>query len=301
MLTFQKAVREFDFTLSAELPLAPASTRRSIECDIDKLGRVVDAFQITDSPSGIPHMSPLVAAGFCLQHDKDAVLHVSGRDRNRIALESEILGAAAAGISSLLMLRGDKLPEDLTPRARKVYEFGAKRLLHCAQQVGEKVPLMPPSGFFLGSMISVIAPRDDHPPRGIATKVDLGCKFVQTQPLLDLRLLRHYMQRLVESGVIRRVSVIVSVPVLSSVAQLEALLQRPRPALVPEEMTARLRGSRTPRADGIRITAEALGAVCGVPGVAGANLVSIEDSDAAAEAVALAGLPPRANRDVVHG
>jgi methylenetetrahydrofolate reductase (NADPH) len=299
LLTFQKAVREFDFTLSAELPLAPESTRRSIELDISKLSHLVDAFQVTDNPSGIPHMSPLVAAGFCLQHDKDAILHVSGRDRNRIALESEILGAAAAGITSLLMLRGDKLPEDLTPRARKVYEFGAKRLLQRAQQIGEKEALVP-AGFFLGSMISVIAPRDDHPPRGIEAKADVGCKFVQTQPLLDVRLLRHYMQRLVESGVIRRVSVIVSVPVLSSAAQLDALLQRPRPALVPGELTASLRASRTPRADGIRMTAEALGAVCAVPGVAGANLVSIEDTDAATETIALARLPPRANGDLVH-
>ncbi|MEX2496360.1 MAG: methylenetetrahydrofolate reductase [Woeseia sp.] len=287
MLTFQTAVRDFDFTLSAELPLAPASTRHSVERDIDRLGDIVDAFQVTDSPTGVPHMSPLVAAGFCLQRGKDAVLHVSGRDRNRIALQSDILGAAAAGVTSLLLHRGDKLPEDLSPRARKVYEFGGKRLLRCAQVIGEELGLVGESGFFLGSRVSVIVAERERRPLSIEAKADLGCRFVQTQPVLHPDLLHNYMRRLVSSKVIHRVSVIVSVPLLSSVEHLDALMQRSRPVLISRELEGRFRASRAPCDEGITITAEVLEAVSRIPGVAGANLVSIEDREAAVEAIAL--------------
>lgn len=293
MRTFQQAARDFDFTLTAELPLGATSNRRSIEHDIGSLGDAVDAVQVTDNPTGIPHMSPLVAAGICLENGKDAVLHVSGRDRNRIALQSEILGAAAAGLSSLLMMRGDKLPADLTPRARKVYEFGAKRLLRCAELIGGESSLVAPPGFFLGSMISVIAPRGDWHPRGIETKADVGCKFVQTQPLLDIELLRRYMEKLVASRVIQRVSVIVSVPLLSSAAQLEALLKRSRPALMPEAMISTLRKSRSVREDGMSILSETLDALSALPGVSGANIVAIDDAEAAAGAISLSEISRR--------
>jgi len=288
-------VRELDFTLSAELPLSAASTRASIERDIATLGDSVDAFQVTDNPTGIPHMAPLVAAGICLQNGKDAVLHVSGRDRNRIALQSQILGAAAAGIGSLLMQRGDKLPDDLKPRARKVYEFGAKRLLRCAYLIGGEVELVPAPGFFLGSMVSVIAPRDGWLPRGIEAKVDVGCKFVQTQPLLDTVLLRRYMERLVESRIIQRVSVIVSIPLLSSPAQLETLLRRPKRLLIPKHIVERLQKSTTPMEDGAAIAAETLDAVTAVPGVAGANIVAINKAAAAVDAISQSGILQRRN------
>lgn len=296
MLTFQKAVRDFEFALSAELPLAPSSTRRSIEQDIDALGDVVAAFQITDNPTGVSHMSPLVAAGICLENGKDAVLHLSGRDRNRIALQSDILGAAAAGVSSLLMLRGSKLPDDLTPPAHKVHEYGVKSLLRCAHLISEDLALVPAPGFFLGSLITVIEPQDDWQPRSIESKADAGCRFVQTQPLLDLQLLRRYMQRLVANRVIRRVSVIVTVPLLSSADQLNALLRRPWPALVPPDLTQSFCASRTPRDDGAMILRDTLDVLETIPGIAGANVVAIEDALAAAKAISLSGTSGWAHR-----
>lgn len=290
MLTFRQAVRTLDFALTAELPLAPASTRRSIAADVDALAAVTDALQVTDNALGIPHVSPLVAAGICLEQGADAVLHVSGRDRNRIALQSVILGAAAAGITSLLLLRGDKVPGSVKPRARHVYELGAKRLLRCASLIGDETSLVPPPGFFLGSMISVIRPRDGWHPRGIETKADVGCKFVQTQPILDVSTLRAYMERLVETRVMQRVTAFVSLPVLTSVPQLDALLQRTRPAVIPKDVGERFRRSRTPRDEGIAILAETLHAVKDIPGIGGVNLVAIDDIDAAAEAISLSGI-----------
>lgn len=287
MHTFQQAVRSLDLTVTAELPLTAASTRRSIEADATVLGKVTDALQVTDNPLGVPHPSPLVTAMICLDCGLDPVLHLTGRDRNRVALQSDILGAAQAGITSLLLYRGEKIPPKTTPRPRKVYELGAKRLLRCASLIGEETGLVPSPGFFLGSMISVIRPREDWQPRGIEAKVGVGCKFVQTQPLLDVALLRRYMERLVANRVMQRVTAVVSVPLLSKVAQLDTLLERPRPAAIPRELVARLRNSRTPRNEGIAMAVETLRAVKEIPGVGGVNLVAIEDVDAAVDAISL--------------
>jgi methylenetetrahydrofolate reductase (NADPH) len=287
LFTFQQAVREKDFCVTAELPLAPGSTVAAIARDIDALRDVTDAVQTRDSPDGVPHISALVAAGLCLQRDKDVVLHMSGRDRNRIALQSDILGAAAAGITSILMMRGAKLPDSLNPPARKVYDFGAKRLLRCASRVGSERQLVAPPGFFLGSTVTALVPADGWQPRAIQGKAEAGCKFVQTQALLDLETLRAYMQRLVESRILQQVSAIVSVPLPSSVSQVRALMQRTRAALIPGRTVERMSQSRDPRMEGITICAETLAELKKIPGVAGANIVAINDCEAAAEAISL--------------
>lgn len=285
--TFQASLRDKDFTLTAELPLAPAATKRTIVADLAVLGDTVDAVQVTDNPAGIPHMSPLVVAGICLEHGCDPLLHISGRDRNRIALQSDILGAAAAGVTSLLMMRGSKLPDSLTPRASKVYEFGAKRLLRCAYLVSGEEDLIPAPGFMLGSMVRVMKPRSGWQPRAIEAKADVGCKFIQTQPLLDTGKLQLYLQHLVAARILERVSVVVSIPLLTSMAQLEALMQAERRGLLTAGQIERLRQSSDTRREGIALCAETLHALRSIPGVSGANIVAIENCNDAIEAISL--------------
>ncbi len=292
MQTFEKAIREKNFALTAELPLAPASTERSILADLDILGPQVDAVQVTDSPAGVPHMSPLVAASICLRHGVDAIMHLAGRDRNRIALQSDLLGAGAAGVTSLLLMRGERLPPTLTPRAQKVYEFGAKRLLRCASLIGSERGLPPANGFFLGSPVRVIDPPPAWEPRGIASKAEVGCKYVQTQPLLDPGILEIYLRRLIASRMLERVSLIACVPLVSRDADLEALRTGSRGAVLPEDFCVAIAGATSAaeaRAIGIERAAAVLAELQRLPGVAGAHLAGFRDSRAAAEAISLSG------------
>lgn len=276
MRRFEHCLREQDFTLTAELPLTPASTTRSVAADLSVLRAAFDAVQVTDNPRGIPHMAPLVAARLCLDAGVDPVVHLSGRDRNRIALQSELLGAAAQGVSSLLLQRGEPLPPDLSPRAAKVFELGAKRLLRAAALIGGEAALVPEGGFFLGARVKVMRTAADWRPAALTTKADLGCKFVQTQPLLDTDVLRTYMERLVATRLLQRVSVIVSVPLLAD--------DDPGLARLPESL-------RTPAAAGAdrgaRVAAAVLRELATVPGVSGANLVGIEDAATAVRTISL--------------
>lgn len=288
-------MRERDFTLTAVLPLAPAATERSIAADLDVLRQHVDAVQVTDSPTGIPHMSPLVAASICLRHGVDPVMHLSGRDRNRIALQGDLLGAATLGVTSLFLMRGEKLPATLTPRAQRVYEFGAKRLLRCASLIGSETTLPPAGGFFLGAPVRVVQPPAGWQPRGIETKADVGCKFLQTQPVAELTTLGIFLKRLIASRTLERVSVVVSVPLVTTAEALAAFDERPNAALVGDDLRRALAAAGSPaeaRAVGIRHCAALLAGLARVPGVAGANLTGFTDSRAAAEAISLSEIRP---------
>src|SRR3990170_967117 len=128
----------------------------------DDIGRIVatlrdfvDAIQIPDNTSTEPHMSPLVAAGFALQAGIDAVVHMNCRDRNRIALQSDLMGAAALGVTSLIVSRGEKLPAARKQHIKGVFDIGAQRLLATAQAIAANARLTAPPGFFLGSNVTV--------------------------------------------------------------------------------------------------------------------------------------------------
>lgn len=285
MLTFERAMRERDLCVTAELPLVPASTAETIARDLGRLAACVDAVQVTDSQTGIPHMAPLVAAQLCLAQGIDPVVHLSGRDRNRIALQSELLGAAAAGVTSLLLTRGDRLPATLTPRAQKVYEFGAKRLLRCASLIGSEPGLPPANGFYLGSAVRVIEPPPDWRPDGINTKADVGCKFVQTQPLLETEVFAAYLGKLVASRVLRRVSLVATVPVITSRAELDALQNSASKPVLPTGIASCFDGSDA-RARGISLAANVMASVRRLPGVSAIH-VSGDDAQAIAEAISL--------------
>jgi len=292
MMTFEQSMRERDFTVTAMLPLAPASTRQSIAADLRELSGQVAAVHVTDSPAGIAHLSPLVAATICLEQGVDPVMHLTGRDRNRIALQSDLLGAAAAGVTSLCLYRGDKLPAKQTPRAQKVFELGAKRLLRCASLIGSEETLPPKQGFFLGSAVRVIDPAAGWMPRGLATKADVGCKFVLSQPILEDGVLARYMQRLVAAGITRRLSVLANVPLITSVPDFEGLLESPRGALLPEGLGKRLASAGSDAARrrlGVELCAAALSRLAGIPGVAGVAVTGCGDAALIAEAVSLSG------------
>ena len=168
--TFQEAVRNRDFSLSAELKLDARSTAASIIDEARVLAPMVDAIQITDNPGGRVHLSPLVAAGILLAQKIDPVLQMSCRDRNRIALRSDLLGAAALGVTSLLLMRGKKFPRDFPAKAEPVYDWGARRLIAAAKALQTDPDSPNPPRFFIGSVATAFNPAKGWEPKKMAAK-----------------------------------------------------------------------------------------------------------------------------------
>jgi len=281
--TFRHALRTQDFTLTAELALDAHSDRESIVAQAKALVADVDAVQVTDSPGERVHLSSLAAAAILLDAGIDPVLHLHCRDRNRISLRSELLGAAALGVSSLLLMRGRELPEDFRPRIKQVYDWGGRRLIASASALEE-------ADFMIGSIATAFKPDREWKPGKLASKLDAGARFIQTQLCFDIDLLRHYMSRLVAEKITRRANVLIGLAPLPSAGSAHWLGKHLRGAVVPAKVVKRLRQATDPEQEGIDICAELLQQVADIPGVSGANLHCLVEPERIVEAVKLSGV-----------
>jgi methylenetetrahydrofolate reductase (NADPH) len=270
--TFRDAVRDSDFVITAQLPLGPGTTARDLGQILQTLQPVVDAIQIGDNPTTKPHMAPLAAAALSLQAGIDPIIQMTCRDRNRIALQSDVMGAAALGVTSLVISRGEKMPARHKQRIKGVFDIGAKRLMATTQAVGANERMIAAPGFFLGSNVTIIDPPEDWAAEGIDSKAGAGSKFVQTQACLDLAALRKYMAALVARKALERVSVIVQVPLLESMKAVDELRAARRPLLITPGLIERLRNAVDFSAEAEAVCAETLQALPAIPGVTGCNI-----------------------------
>jgi methylenetetrahydrofolate reductase (NADPH) len=286
--TFREAVRNSDFVLTAGLPLHPGSSIEDIRHHLALLQPVVDAVQVPDNLTTKPHMSPLAAASFALQAGIDPVVQLNCRDRNRIALQSDLMGAAALGVTSLILSRGEKLPAEHKQRIKGVFDIGAQRLLATARAIGANPRLVAPPGFFLGSNVTVMEPPENWSADGIDRKVGAGSKFVQSQPCLDVGVLRKYMAALIARKKLERISVLVQVPLLESPDAVRDMQGMRRPLLLSPDFAGRLERAADFRQEAQLICVETIRALATIPGVSGANLLYHEDTAAAARVLGAA-------------
>lgn len=290
MKTFQEALRTRDFTLSAELRLDSRSSAQSIIGEAGVLKGSVDGIQVTDSPGGRVHLSPLVVARILLDQGIDPVLHMSCRDRNRVALRADLLGAVELGVTSLLLMRGEKFPADYPGKHKAVFDWGIKKLIANARAVrlDSNNPNSP--GLFLGSIVTAFNPQRDWQPRKIVARADGGIKFIQTQLCFDMNLVRRYVSSLVAAKLMERVSVIIGIAPIPSAEMGEWLAANLRATVVPVAVIKRLREAADPEHEGAVICAEMLQQLAEIPGVSGANVVSLGKTETVAKAIDLAGL-----------
>jgi methylenetetrahydrofolate reductase (NADPH) len=273
LTTFREAIRSKDFVVTAQLPLDSGTVASDVHAHVDALREVVDAVQLSDNPTARPHISPIAAACLVLQGGMDPIVHLSCRDRNRIALQSDLMGAAAIGVTSLVLTRGEKLPASLKQRVKGVFDIGAQRLLATAQAISAHERLIASPGFFLGSNVTALDPPEDWTADGVDGKADAGIKFVQTQACLDPEVLRRYMDALIARKALERISVIVQIPMVDSMDMVHDLRQSRRPLLISAGILERLKEAVDVAAEGERLCGEMLKEVAKIPGVSGASIV----------------------------
>ena len=297
MKTFHAAIRTQAFTLTGQLKLADGTTPAELLEQAELLRPYVDAVQVTDNPSGLVHMSPLAAASLLLQAGIDPIVQLSCRDRNRIALQSELLGAAAIGVSSLLLQRGDKLPKDYQPKTKQVFDIGAKRLVGAAKAIQQDPRLANAEKLFIGTIALAFDPAINWKPSALLGRSDAGARFIQTQLCFDVDALRRYVRKLSAAKLTHRVHVIVSLGTLPSADAARWLQQNLRGSVMPKAVIERMEQARDPEQEGISICAELLQQVAEIPGVDGANVVTPGDLETVPAAIQASGLREQESED----
>ena len=270
--TFRDALRQKDFVVTADLPLQPITAVSEIEGAVEAVSGFVDALSVVDDREAVGHMSSLVAAGVVLRNDCDAIVHMTGRDRNRVALQADLLGAAALGVTSLVITRGAKLSRKEHLRGKGVFDTHETRLMEMATRISEESGLVLPPGFAIGTYVAAFAPADDWVATRIGQNIDAGASFLLTQPCLNKGMLKKYASKLVDLRVMHRASLMVEIPLLAS-AEIARNFKKNMPsALIPDGKIRKMAEADDQLATGIELCAEMLASAREIPGVSGASI-----------------------------
>jgi len=292
----QRQLRSGAFVVTAELtPPVSSDPTEFIDRAIALRG-LVTAINVTDGAGSRSHMSSLAAAHFLVKNGIEPILQLTCRDRNRIALQGELLGAAALGIRNVLALRGDDPKTGDQPDTKAVFDLDTTGLLAMAHRMRTEGRL--PTGtqikgrvdLVLGAAEIPVDPPADWRPGGLKAKLEAGADFIQTQFCMDAGVVRRYAARLLDLGIAQRLPILIGVAPIASVRSARWMREKLYGALIPEEIVARLERAADPKSEGKKICIELMQQLAGTPGIAGVHVMAPQNHAALAEVIAASGV-----------
>lgn len=250
----------------------------------------VSGVLVTDNQFGHLHMSTLAAASLLMGSGMDPIVQLACRNRNRIALLSELLGAAALGVTSLMLIRGNRVPDGFTPRPKAVLDVDATELIATAAKMKNDARLNVLPDFFIGGLVTPHVPKPDWNPEKLRKKVDAGAQFMQTHVCMDIPLLRTYMKHLVATRLLRHLHVFVSLAIPGSADDARWLIENRPNINIPGDIVRRIAQSVDAEQESVCICAEQLQQLAEIPGVSGAHLVATRNLATIPAAIDAAGV-----------
>ena len=287
-MTFKDALKTKEFVVTAQLNLADARDSDSLIRQGETVSESADAVQLVESKQA--HMSGVAAAALLLPQGVDPIVHMNCRDRNRIALQKDLIGAAALGVTSVLIMRGAKIPQSPKVGVRNVYDTPALEFMTYINGLKQEEDTRLPSDFIIGANAELFDAPADWVPNNLIRKCDAGANFVQLQICFDMDIARNYMARIVASKLTHRANFIMALAPLPSADAARWVRDNVKGALVPEATIERLEQAAEPENTGIEICAELLREAAAIPGVSGANLVTMGSLDTIPAAIEASGV-----------
>ena len=261
----------------------------------------VDAVNCTDNSAAHPHIAPIAAAHLLADAGIEPILQLVCRDRNRLALQADLLAAAALGVRNIVCMTGDDVTAGDHPEAKPLYDIDAIHLLRIARIMRDEGtylsgrPLAGPPSFLIGAVENPFAPPLEYRPMRLGKKIEAGAEFVQTQICFNVDTMRLFMARVGELGLLDHVWVLAGVFIPRS-ARAARYLRDFVPGIdVPGDVMRRLEGTTEEQQgeEGIRIAVELVEQLRELKGVAGVHLMTIRHEEAIPLVVERAGLLPR--------
>ena len=288
------------FTITSELsPVRGASAEAMKERARLLLGWV-DAVNLTDNQGAHVRMSSWASAIAAREVGIEPIMQMTCRDRNRIALQSDLLGAVSVGMTNLLFMTGDYPKFGDHPGAKPVFDLDSVTMLWTARTMRDEGRLLsgnelkpPPSGLFLGAVENPFAPPEEFRAARAAKKIAAGAQFIQTQYVFDVAVLQRWVAALRDEGLTERCHILAGVGVIRSLRALDYLASGKVPGVtVPDFVERRLRGVPPDEvaAAGALLAAEVIAQVKEIPGVSGVHLLTAGYEKKVPELLALAGV-----------
>jgi methylenetetrahydrofolate reductase (NADPH) len=278
--SLQQRLSDKRFVMTAEVVPPVSCDARDLLKKAEPLKGLADAVNVTDGAGARAHMGALAAAAILREAGIEPILQLTCRDRNRIGLQGDLMGAAALGIHNLLILTGDKPSAGDQPDAKGVFDLDSKALTQTAAKIGGEGVL--PTGtkiagahpFLIGAADMPIDPKPDWQPAGLKGKIEAGARFAQTQFCMDAGVLRRYMARLAEAGVVPGLAMLIGVNPLRSAKSANWMRTNLFGTIIPDAMIARIEKATDPAAEGRRICVEFIEEISEIPGIAGVHIMA---------------------------
>ena len=265
------------------------------------LSEICDGINAVDASGANCHMSSVAICALLTRAGYEPVYQVSCRDRNRIAIQGDLLGAAAMGVYNVLCLTGDDALAGDQPEAKRVFDIDSIQLLRTARTMRDQGvflsgrKLTTPPCFFLGAAANPFAPPYDWRPHRLGKKIVAGAEFIQTQYCFDVPRFQEYMQQVRDLGLHKQVYILVGVGPLKSARAAEFMRTKIPGVVIPDKTVDRLR--KTPKKrqqeDGKKICIEIIQQVREIEGVSGVHIMAYRQEEFVADIVLDAGLFPR--------
>ena len=282
--------------MTVEVAPPDSANSRTLVERASRFKGLADAVNITDGAGGNCHMSSAAAAAVLVVHGLTPICQMACRDRNRIAMQGDLLGVAALGVRNVLCLTGDDVSQGDQPQAKPVFDLDAVSLLRVANDMverstfasGRKLDVAP--NLFLGATANPFMPPYADRVANLELKIDAGARFIQTQFCFDPELLEDFMREVRLRELHKRATIIVGVGTLASAKALRWMGEHVPGVHIPQRVIERVAGAADQRAEAKRILIETIHAVAEIEGVGGVHLMGYKNERLLAETIVEAGL-----------
>jgi methylenetetrahydrofolate reductase (NADPH) len=289
------------FAVTAEVGPPRGTNAEAVLVKANQLAGCVDAVNVTDNQTAIVRMSSIAACVLLCQAGLEPVMQMVTRDRNRIALQSDIMGAYSLGIRNMLCLSGDHQTFGSQPGAMNVYDIDSTHLINVVKTMRDEGKDM--SGYdlngapkmFIGAAENPFADPYEYRVIRLAKKIAAGVDFIQTQCVYDMKRFKEWMHLAREKGLTEKVHILAGVTPLKSARMAKYMATKVSGIVIPEDIIKRMEGVSKEQsgAEGIKICLETIQELREIKGLHGIHIMSIEWEEKVPEIVKGAGLYPR--------
>lgn len=295
----EKVINSGEFVVTGELGPPKSAYGDFVRHHGEMLKDHVDAFNITDNQTAIVRTSSIACGAILVEMGLDPIIQMTVRDRNRIAIQSDVLGAAALNIKNLLCIAGDHVMFGNEPGAKNVFDLDSMQLLKCVKDMRDEnrfiggEELEHPMTMFLGAVENPFADPFEYRVDRLEKKINAGASFLQTQCVFDLDRFEEWMKRVVDRGLHERCTILAGVTPIKSLGAARYMKNNVAGITIPDSLIDRMKGAEDKKAEGIKIGVETIQRCKEIEGIGGVHVMAVAWEEKVPEIVEKAGLYPR--------
>ena len=294
----QRILEAGHFSVTAEIGPPMSADAEFVRKKAREMAGIIDAANVTDNQTAIVRMSSIAASYLISQEGIEPVVQMTCRDRNRIAIQSDLLGAYALGLRKLLCLSGDHQSFGNHPQSKNVYDIDSIQLLKALRRMKEEQvfisgkPTKKPAEFFLGATANPFADPEELQFIRLHKKIEAGAQFIQTQAIYDVEKFASWMEKVRKAGLHKKAYMLAGILVNKSLKSLE-MTKKVAGMRVPDGLVDRMRKASSQEEEGVNIALELISEIKKIEGVSGIHIMAVGWESIVPTIVERAGFLPR--------